>query len=144
MQSEDGEGRIIRAGDIMEKLTPSIQDYLKTLLELSKSGEPIHSAEVATAVGVSRASVSKAMDILKDAGYITKEKYGTISLTEQGKQAAIMVKKRNELITTFLTNVLGVNPRMAKADACRMEHTISAETASKLEEYLREVCEVQG
>lgn len=128
----------------MEKLTPSIQDYLKALLILSKSGEPVHSADVAALVGVSRASVSKAMDILKDAGYITKEKYGTISLTEQGKQAAIMVKKRNELITTFLTNVLGVNAGMAKVDACRMEHTISAETAGKLEKYLREVCEVQG
>ena len=128
----------------MEKLTPSIQDYLKALLILSKSGVPVHSAEVAALVGVSRASVSKAMDTLKDAGFITKEKYGTISLTEQGEQAAGIVKKRNEMLAAFLTDVLGVNPGMAKADACRMEHTISAETACKLEKYLREVCEVQG
>ena len=128
----------------MEKLTPSIQDYLKALLIQSKSDEPVHSADVAALVGVSRASVSKAMDLLKEAGYIIKEKYGTISLTEQGKQAAGMVKKRNELLTAFLKNVLGVNPGMAKVDACRMEHTISAETAGKLEEYLREVCEDQG
>lgn len=128
----------------MDKLTPSIQDYLKALLVLSKSGEPVHSSDVAAIVGVSRASVSKAMDILKDAGYITKEKYGTISLTEQGKQTADMVKKRNELLTTFLTDVLGVTTGMARADACRMEHTISAETAGKLEKYLREVCAVQG
>jgi Mn-dependent DtxR family transcriptional regulator len=97
----------------MEKLTPSIQDYLKALLELSSNGNPVHSADVAALVKVSRASVSKAMDILKGSGHITKEKYGTISLTEQGKKAAVMVKKRNELISTFLTNVLGVNPGMA-------------------------------
>jgi len=128
----------------MEKLTPSIQDYLKALLILSISDEPVHSADVAALVGVSRASVSKAMDILKEAGCITKEKYGTISLTEQGKQVAGMVKKRNELLTTFLQDVLGVTTRMAKVDACRMEHMISAETAGKLEKYLKEVCEAQG
>ncbi len=128
----------------MEKLTPSIQDYLKALLELSKNAEPVHSTYVADAVGVSRASVSRAMVLLKDEGYITKEKYGTISLTALGRQTAGSVKKRNELIRIFLTDVLGVGDKMAKIDACRMEHTISAETASKLEKYLSEVCTEQG
>ena len=127
----------------MGEPTPSIQDYLKTLLKLSGDGKPVHSADVADTLGVSRSSVSRAMDVLKDAGYITKEKYGTISLTSIGRQTAATVKKRNELIQAFLKNVLGVSPDMAMADACRMEHTISAETAGKLEKYLREVCEVQ-
>lgn len=74
------------------------------------------------------------MDILN---IINKEKYGTILLTEQGKKAADKVKKRNELLIAFLTDVLGVNTHMAKADACRMEHAISAETAGKMEEYLK-------
>lgn len=126
----------------MEKLTTSIQDYLKALLVLSKSDEQVHSADVAAIVGVSRASVHKAMDILKNKGFITKEKYGTVSLTDQGRKAADAVKKRNELLTAFLTVVLGVSPDIAKADACRMEHTISAETAGKLEELLRKICEV--
>jgi len=128
----------------MENLTPSIQDYLKALLELTKNGEPVHSADVAETVGVSRASVSRAMGVLKDEGYITKQYYGTISLTDLGKQAAYSVKMRNDLIQTFLTDVLGVGDGMAKVDACRMEHTISAETAGKLEKYLRDVCEGQG
>lgn len=123
----------------MEKLTPSIQDYLKALLQLTDDGEPVHSADVAMIIGVSRASVSKAMDTLKCAGYITKEKYGTILLTEQGRQAATKVKRRNELLTVFLTDVLGVDHVKAKVDACRMEHTISAETAGKLEKYLSDV-----
>lgn len=126
----------------MKELTPSIQDYLKALLELSENGEPVHSVSVANAVGVSRASVSRAMSVLKDEGYVTKERYGTISLTQSGRQTAGSVKKRNELIQAFLTDVLGVNPGMAREDACRMEHTISPETAGKLEKYLREVCEI--
>ena len=121
----------------MTHSTTSEQNYLKALLALSKNGGTIHSADVANVVGVSRASVSKAMDILKESKYITKEKYGTIALTPLGKQTASAVKKRNELIKTFLTDILGVNDNVAKYDACRMEHTISSETAEKLEEYLK-------
>ena len=120
----------------MTHSTTSEQDYLKALLALSKNGETIHSADVADAVGVSRASVSKAMDILKESKYITKEKYGTIALTPFGKRTASAVKKRNELIKTFLTDILGVNENVAKVDACQMEHAISGETAEKLEQYL--------
>jgi len=128
----------------MSVLTPSIQDYLKTLLKLSKDGVPVHSADVATAVSVSRASVSRAMSVLKQMGYINKEKYGAIYLTPSGIQTACSVKKRNELIQAFLTDILGVDDKMAKMDACRMEHTISAETAEKLEAYLRKASETKG
>ena len=124
----------------MNEVTPSIQDYLKSILALSKTGEPVHSADVAAAIGVSRASVSRAMNVLKDAGYIKKEKYGSITLTKLGKGVADTVKKRNELIRVFLTDVLGVDPGMAETDACRMEHTISEETAGKLERYLQDIC----
>ena len=126
----------------MTHSTTSKQDYLKALLALSKDGGIIHSADVADVVGVSRASVSKAMEILKESKYITKEKYGTIALTPFGKQTASIVKKRNELIKSFLTDILGVSAIVAKCDACRMEHTISSETAEKLEEYLKN-CDVE-
>ena len=124
----------------MSDVTPSVQDYLKALLKLSRNGEPVHSADVATAVGVSRASVSNAMNVLKKEGYITKEKYGTIMLTKRGRGIADSVKKRNELIRVFLTDVLGVDDGKAEAEACRMEHTISGETAGKLEQYLKGLC----
>ena len=119
-------------------LTPSTQDYLKALRDLSKNGEAVRSADVAAAVGVSRASVSRAMGVLKNAGYIDKEKYGAIFLTKKGKETADAVKKNNRLIEAFLTDVLGVGWRSARRDACRMEHAISAETAGKLQKYLRE------
>ncbi len=120
----------------MNNLTESAQDYIKVLLDLSKKDSKIHSAEVAAILGVSRASVSRAMKVLKDNGYIKKEKYGTISLTELGLKAANIIKKRNEILTDFMINILGVNLNVAKEDACRMEHDISAEAICKLEEYL--------
>ena len=123
-------------GDFLNNLTESAQDYIKVLLDLSKKDSKIHSADVADALGVSRASVSRAMDALKDNGYIIKEKYGTISLTESGYRAANIIKKRNKILTNFMTDILGVNIKVAKQDACRMEHAISAEAALKLEEYL--------
>ena len=123
----------------MTHSSTSKQDYLKALLALSKNGGAIHSADVADVVGVSRASVSKAMKLLKESKYITKEKYGPIALTPLGKRTASAVKKRNELIKMLLTDILGVNDNVAKCDACRMEHTISSETAEKLEEYLKNV-----
>ncbi len=123
----------------MKKISPSTQDYLKALLELSENGEPVHSFQVAQAVNVSRASVSRAMNILADSGYIAKQKYGTIMLTELGKCAAGKVKKRNELLKTFLKDVLNVDNKIAQHDACRMEHAISEHTANKLEQYLNRV-----
>ncbi|MFA5675865.1 MAG: metal-dependent transcriptional regulator [Christensenellales bacterium] len=123
----------------MKKVTPSIQDYLKTLLELSENGEPVHSFQVAQAINVSRASVSRAMNVLVSLGYITKQKYGTIMLTDLGKIIAETVKKRNDLITVFLKDVLNVDADTAETDACLMEHTISEQTACKLEQYLREI-----
>lgn len=123
----------------MKKVTPSIQDYLKTLLELSENGEPVHSSQVALAINLSRASVSRAMNVLAASGYIAKQKYGTIMLTDLGKRTAETVKKRNNLIKDFLKDVLKVDADIAETDACRMEHTISEQTACKLGQYLRRI-----
>ena len=120
----------------MSQVTPSVQDYLKALLVLSKDGGPVHSADVADAVCVSRASVSRAMGVLKELGYVKKEKYGTIMLTPLGEKTAQTVQKRNALLRVFLRDVLGVDDASAKTDACRMEHTISEQTAEKLEQFI--------
>ena len=117
-------------------MTPSVQDYLKAILELSEESAPIKSIDIASVLGHSRASVSKAMNRLKDAGYISKEKYSSIALTDFGRKTADEIKKRNQLIQFFLTDILGVEVNTAKGDACRMEHAISIETAEKLEKYL--------
>lgn len=120
----------------MDQITPSIQDYLKALRELSPDGTPVHSAAVAARLGVTRASVSRTMNVLKQDGFVLKEKYGTIQLTREGLQAADQVAKRNRLLKTFLINILQVSEKTALRDACRMEHAISAETELKLQQFL--------
>ena len=125
----------------MGEMTRSKEDYLRALLRLSECGVSIHSADIAITLGVSRASVSRMMDILKDSGYISKEKYGTITLTEKGGKVASCIRKRHDLLRIFLTDVLGVEAVTANGDACRMEHAISIETTNKLDQRIERLTE---
>jgi DtxR family Mn-dependent transcriptional regulator len=120
----------------MAALTESQQDYLETLLELSQQSQEIRSVDVATKLNVSRASVNKAMNLLKGEGLILQEKYGTVVLTEKGVAAAAIVRRRHDLLKRFLMETLGVSENVAEEDACRIEHDISTETLQKLQAFL--------
>ena len=122
------------------KITPSKENYLKVMLELS-SEEGIRSTDIASALGISKASVSSMMNVLREAGYVTKEKYGAISLTENGRKAAADIKRRYELLKKFLHDILGVEAAIAAEDACRMEHLISPETADQIDRQLEKLSE---
>ena len=122
------------------KITPSKENYLKVMLELS-SEEGIRSTDIAGALGISKASVSGMMNVLREAGYVTKEKYGAVSLTENGRKAAVDIKRRYELLKKFLHDILGVEAAIAAEDACRMEHLISPETADQIDRQLKMLSE---
>ena len=122
------------------KITPSKENYLKVMLELSCE-EGIRSTDIVSALGVSKASVSSMMNVLKEAGYVTKEKYGAVSLTENGRKAAADIKRRYELLKKFLHDILGVEAAIAAEDACRMEHLISPETADQIDRQLKMLSE---
>ncbi|NCC82693.1 MAG: metal-dependent transcriptional regulator [Clostridia bacterium] len=122
------------------KITPSKENYLKVMLELS-SEEGIRSTDIASALGISKASVSSMMNVLREAGYVTKEKYGAVSLTENGRKAAADIKRRYELLKKFLHDILGVEAAIAAEDACRMEHLISPETADQIDRQLERLSE---
>jgi Mn-dependent DtxR family transcriptional regulator len=79
--------------------------------------------------------------VLKDEGYITKEKYGSVNLTENGRSVAADIKKRYELLWKFFHNILGVQADTAAKDACRIEHLISSETADQIYKQLFEFSE---
>jgi DtxR family Mn-dependent transcriptional regulator len=116
-------------------LTPSKEDYLKVMLELSGKGD-VRSIDIADALGVTKASVSCMMNRLRDEGYITKEKYGTVALTDKGCEVAANVRRRYGLLKTFLMTVLGVDATTASDDACRIEHVISSESLNRMDEHL--------
>ena len=123
-------------------MTPSREDYLKVMLELSDD-KGVRSIDIANALGISKASVSNMMDALRDEGYVTKEKYGAVTLTESGKCAAVNIKRRYELLKRFLHNVLGVEADTAAEDACRIEHLISPETTDQIDRQLEKLSEHQ-
>ncbi|MDD5017929.1 MAG: metal-dependent transcriptional regulator [Eubacteriales bacterium] len=121
----------------LSQITASSQDYLEAILKLSRNDSAVRSVDVANALQVSRASVNKAMGILKQMGLAVQEKYGTVSLTDEGKRIANSVKKRHHTLKGFLVDVLGVHEEAAEVEACKMEHVISPETLEKLENFIQ-------
>ncbi len=111
------------------------EDYLETILELESGSGFVRSVEIARKLGVSRPSVNKAMNILKDAGMIYHEAYGDISLTEKGRERANQTVKRHRVIKTFLMDILKIDETTAEEDACKMEHVISDITLDQWEVF---------
>lgn len=116
------------------KLGESLEDYLETLLLLEETGR-IRCVDVATRMHVSKPSVNKAMNVLKEKGYVLQESYGDIHLTDAGRDFAKLVYNRHKTIFEFLNSVLGVSVENANHDACHIEHVISEETLNKLIEF---------
>lgn len=122
----------------MHNLSASSQDYLEALLELSAYGEAIRSVDLANKMQVTRASITKAIKVLKAAGYIQQERYSDIYLTPLGIQAAESVRHRHKILKLFLTEILGVDEEISDLDACKMEHSISTQTLEKLCAFVNE------
>jgi DtxR family transcriptional regulator, Mn-dependent transcriptional regulator len=120
------------------KLTESIEMYLATIMLLEEEHESAKVVEIADILSVTKPSVSKAMSQLLEDGYIDKELYGHITLTEKGRQAAEKVVKKRRLIISYLQHSLGLSKEEASKNACRMEHVISDEMLEGIRTYLRE------
>ena len=106
------------------KIQESAENYLETILILSKRNSFVRSIDIATELYFSKPSVSRAMNILKKDGYITIDTDGGISLTEEGLRTAEKIYERHTVLENFLIR-LGVDEQTAEEDACRMEHAIS-------------------
>lgn len=122
-----------------KRVNSSLEDYIEAIYTLSLKTDNIKSVDVARLLDVSKASVSNAMDRLVNIGYITKNPYGSINITQLGIEKAKEIYKRHTLLKSFLINVLGVNDETAEVDACKMEHQISDETFKKLERYIQKL-----
>lgn len=114
-------------GYIDHKSEESLEDYLETILILSKRLSNVRSIDIANELGYSKPSVSIAMKKLKNLEYITVSEDGYLSLTKSGLELARQVYECHTLLTDWLVH-LGVSPEIAAADACKMEHDISEES----------------
>lgn len=117
------------------KILESGENYLETILMLKESKGSVRSIDIVRQMNFSKPSVSRAMGLLRENGYITMDKEGWIQLTESGMEVASRIYERHRLLTKWLT-ALGVSPEVAAEDACRMEHDISNETFEKLKAHI--------
>ncbi len=120
------------------KISASGQDYLEAILDLYLDKGHIRSIDISEKLGVTRPSVNRAINVLKNNGLVTHEKYSDINLTNQGMRLAKAVKSRHLVLKKFLNEVLHVDEKTADEDACKMEHNISLETLEKLQNFVDE------
>lgn len=122
--------------EVTSKLSSSSEDYLEAIYQLGGANSTVRSVDLAEKLDVSKASVNKAVNNLKAAGFVEQPHYGDISLTQQGLLYARGVLNRHEMLMEFLTDVLGVEAEVAQEEACMMEHAISDDTLSRWMEFM--------
>ncbi len=119
----------------MSQLQESGEMYLEAILVLTKEKSAVRSLDVAEYRNYSKPSVSRAVKLLRDGGYITVDKDGYLLLTDVGREVAEKIYDRHRVLTEFLV-LLGVDAQTASKDACKMEHVISDITLEAIKSHL--------
>ena len=116
------------------KIQESAENYLETILILSKRKGAVRSIDIANELGFTKPSVSVAMKNLRENGYAKTDEDGMITLTDKGRKIAETIYERH----TFLSDALGVEKSTAAEDACRIEHVISAESFEAIKRHVQQ------
>jgi DtxR family Mn-dependent transcriptional regulator len=116
-------------------MTQSLEDYLEMVSFLADEG-PVRVTDIAARLGVSKPSVLTALKTLEEFGLLEHKRYRTVSLTRKGTVQAAEIRKRHNLLTIFLRNIVRVDAVTAEKDACKMEHILSGETLEKIEKMV--------
>ena len=111
----------------------SAEDYLEMILRLQESHEYVRAVDISVGLSVTKPSVSVAMRNLKENGYITIDNDNHIRLTDTGLSIAQKIYERHKLLTDLFTQI-GVNPRTAEEDACKVEHDLSSDTFAAIKQ----------
>ena len=120
------------------KVYASAEDYLEAILSLRMQQGHVRSIDIANELNFSKPSVSVAMKKLRENGYIKMDADGSITLLPEGEVIAQRIYERHSLLTDFFVR-LGVDPQVASADACKVEHDLSDETFQKIKEFIAQV-----
>lgn len=116
-------------------LLESGENYLETILVLSKTKDGVHAIDIVNHLNYSKPSVSIMLKKLKEAGYITIDKESHISLTTSGLEIANKIYERHQILTNFFLKI-GVSNEIAEEDACKIEHDLSDETFNAIKNIL--------
>ena len=117
------------------RLQESGEMYLESIYRLSQTMNHVRSVDISEYMGYSKPSVSRAVNLLKNGGYIVMDEENFITLTESGREIAEKIYTRHTVLTEMLVQ-LGVSPEVAAEDACRIEHTISDETFDAIQRHM--------
>ncbi|MBR3162794.1 MAG: metal-dependent transcriptional regulator [Clostridia bacterium] len=117
-------------------ITSSLEEYLKTIYILKNTEGQIRVTDISKKLNCSKPSVNRALNCLKEEGLILYQAYGDIEITEEGTKTASAIIKRYDILRLFLTEVLGVEEKLAEEEATKMKHSISENTIAKLEKYI--------
>lgn len=118
-------------------LLESGEMYLESILQLSQKQANVRSIDISEYMGYSKPSVSRAMGLLRNGGYIQVDKDGFITLTDSGREIAQKIYERHTVLTQLLIR-LGVSPETAAADACKMEHALSDESFDAIKSHIQQ------
>lgn len=118
------------------KLHESGEDYLEAILVLKKKIGDVRSVDLARQMEVSKPSVSHAVSVLREGGFITVDPRGYLELTESGRAIAESIYEKHCFFTRRLMEA-GVEPEKAEKEACRIEHIISEDSFNKLKKHFR-------
>ena len=119
------------------KLRASGEDYLEAVLMLQKKNGMVRSIDLARHMEVSKPSISRAVAILQEGGFLTVDSDYFLHLTEAGREVAEKIYERHRFFTEQLITA-GVDPKTAEADACRIEHIVSDESFDRLKEAVEQ------
>ena len=119
------------------KIRKSAEDYLEMILMLREQKGIVRSIDIATALSVTKPSVSFAMKQLRENGYILMDENNFITLTESGQEIAQRIYDRHQTLTRLLIR-LGVSPAQAREDACKIEHDISDISFDAIKKHVAE------
>ena len=121
----------------MAGIHESAENYLETILMLSKKLPVVRSIDISNEMGFRKSSGSIALKNLRESEYITVTKEGYIYLTDAGMEIAETILERHELLTKWLKS-LGIDPQIAEDDACKIEHDVSKETFAAIKKIIIE------
>lgn len=124
----------------MEKMSMSHEDYLEAIVMLGGTTErSVRSVDIANKLGVSKASVNKAISVLKEKKLAEQPYYGDVTLTPEGFEYANSVYDRHQMLTLFLEKAIGLDADVAEEEACLMEHAISDDSFAKWRKYIKKL-----
>ncbi|MBD3426790.1 MAG: MarR family transcriptional regulator [Candidatus Omnitrophica bacterium] len=119
-----------------KKLTSSMEDYLEAIAAIKAEKGVARVKDISKMMGVKKPSVTSAVKSLCERGLIIHERYGYVDLTRQGEKLARSIRRKHDTLVRFISRILGVDRKIAAADACKIEHHISPETFERLTKFV--------